>query len=111
MAVYSKQSYNDQDDGHILKAALKHTYTMFPAPIEFLNDQLKAEFGMTTKKDKEEDDAKLCSLRVPIDQEDKDCKTYVVKIKTYNTGTPKEFLIWRMTLNEQMKNHGYSENC
>jgi hypothetical protein len=33
---------------------------MFPAPISFLNDELKAELGMKTKKDEEEaDDAKF----------------------------------------------------
>jgi hypothetical protein len=34
----------------------------------------------------------------------------VVKIKKYDTGTPEEFLRWRLVLNEQMKNHGYSGN-
>jgi hypothetical protein len=43
-----------------------------------------------------------------MDHEDKDSKTYVVKFKKYDTGTPKEFLRWRLTLNEKMKNHGYS---
>jgi hypothetical protein len=42
MTVYSKQSYEDQDDGRILKAARKQQYIMFPAPIAFLNDELKA---------------------------------------------------------------------
>jgi hypothetical protein len=42
MMVYSKQSYEDQDDRRILKAAMKQQYIMFPAPIAFLNDQLKA---------------------------------------------------------------------
>jgi hypothetical protein len=46
MTVYSKQSYEDQDDGHILKAARKEPYIMFPAPIALLNDELKAELGM-----------------------------------------------------------------
>jgi hypothetical protein len=45
-----------------------------------------------------------------MDHEDKDSKTYVVKIKKYDTGTPEEFLRWGLTLNEQMKNHGYSRN-
>jgi hypothetical protein len=36
---------------------------------------------MKSKKDEEEDDAKFCSLKVPIDHEDKDSKTYVVKVK------------------------------
>jgi hypothetical protein len=39
---------------------------------------------------------------------DKDSKTYVVKVKKYDTGTPEGLLIWRLTLNKQMKNHGYS---
>jgi hypothetical protein len=43
MTVFSKQNYEDQDDGHILKAARKQQYNMFPAPIAFLNDELKAE--------------------------------------------------------------------
>jgi hypothetical protein len=34
----------------------------------------------------------------------------VVKIKKYDTGTPEEFLRWGLVLNEQVKNHGYSEN-
>jgi hypothetical protein len=69
MMVYSKQSYDDQDDGRILKAAWKQQYLMFTAPIAFLNDELKAELGMKAnkaKKDEEEDDAKFCSLKVPI---------------------------------------------
>jgi hypothetical protein len=57
MTVYSKQSYEDQDDGRILKAVRKQKYIMFPAPIAFLNDELKAEPGMKSKKEEEEDDA------------------------------------------------------
>jgi hypothetical protein len=38
MTVYSKQSYEDQDDGRIFKAARKKQYIMFPDPIAFLND-------------------------------------------------------------------------
>jgi hypothetical protein len=53
MTVYSKQSYEDQDDGRILKAARKQQYIMFPAPIAFLNDELKAEPGMKSKKEEE----------------------------------------------------------
>jgi hypothetical protein len=51
MTVYSKQNYEDQDDGHILKAARKQQYIMFPAPIALLNDELKAELGMKSKKE------------------------------------------------------------
>jgi hypothetical protein len=88
MMVYSKQSYDDKDDGHILKVARKQKYVMFPATIAFLNDELKAQLGMKSKKEEEEEDAKFCSLKVPMDHEDKDSKTYVVKIKKYDTGTP-----------------------
>jgi hypothetical protein len=111
MAVYSKQSYEDQDDGHILKVVRKQQYIMFPAPIAFLNDELKSELGMKSKKEEEEDDAKFCSLKVlTMDREDKESKTYVVKVKKYDPGTPEEFLRWRLVLNKQTKNHGYSRN-
>jgi hypothetical protein len=59
MTVYSKQSCEDQDDGRILKAARKQQYIMFPAPIAFINNELKAELGMKSKKEEEEDDAKF----------------------------------------------------
>jgi hypothetical protein len=108
MTVYSKQNYEDQDDGRILKAARKQQYIMFPAPISFLNNELKAELGMKSKKEEEEDDAKFCSLKVPMDHVDKKSKTYVVKVKKYDSGTPEEFLKWRLILNEQMKNNGYT---
>jgi hypothetical protein len=109
MSVFSKQNYEDQDDGRILKAARKQQYIMVPAPIAFINDELKAELGMKTKKEEEEaDDAKFCSLKVPMDHEHKDSKTYVVKVKKYDSGTPEEFLKWRLILNEQMKNNGYT---
>jgi hypothetical protein len=51
MTVYSKQSYEDQNDGRILKVAWKQHYIMFPAPISFLNDELKVELGMKSKKE------------------------------------------------------------
>jgi hypothetical protein len=108
MTVYSKQNYEDQDDGLILKAARKQQHIMFPAPIAFLNDELKAELGMKSRKEEEEDDAKFCSLKVPMDHEDKKSKTYVVKVKKYDSGTPEEFLKWRLILNEQMKINGYT---
>jgi hypothetical protein len=73
MTVYSKQSYEDQDDGRIFKAARKRQYSMLPAPIAFLNDELKAELGMKSNKEEEEDedDAKFWSLKVPMDHENK----------------------------------------
>jgi hypothetical protein len=108
MTVYSKQSYEDQDDRHILKAARKQQYIMFPAPIASLNNELKAKLGMKSKKEEEEDDAKFCSLKVPMDHTDKESNTYVFKVKKYDSGTPEEFLKWHLMLNEQMKNHGYS---
>jgi hypothetical protein len=39
-----------------LKAASKQQYIIFPAPIDFLNDELKAELGMKSEKEEEEDD-------------------------------------------------------
>jgi hypothetical protein len=107
MMVYGKQSYDDQDDRRILKAARKQQYIMFPAPIAFLNYELKAELGMKSKKE-EEDDAKFCSLKVPMENEDKESNTYVVKVNKYDSGTPEFFLRWSLILNEQMKNHGYA---
>jgi hypothetical protein len=41
MTVFSKHNY-EEDDGHIMKAARKQQYIMFPAPISFLDDELKA---------------------------------------------------------------------
>jgi hypothetical protein len=110
MTVHSKINYDDQDDGRILKAARTHPYIMFPAPISFLDDELKAELGMKTKNDDEEDDTKFCSLKVPIDPIDKDSKTYIVKIHKYDTGTPEEFLKWRMTLMEKSRQMVTLEN-
>jgi hypothetical protein len=107
MTIHSKVSYDDQDDGRILKAARKQQYIMFHAPISFLNDELKAQLGVKTKKEDEEDNTKFCSLMVPSDPEDKDFKTYIVKIHKYDTGTPEEFPQWRMTLTEQIKSNGF----
>jgi hypothetical protein len=104
MMVFSKQNYEDQDDGRILKASRKQQYIMFPAPIAFLNDELKAELGMKTNKEEEEtDDGKCCSLKVPMDHEDKESNTYIVKVKKYDPGTPEEFLKWCLILNGQIK--------
>jgi hypothetical protein len=94
-----------------MKAAKKQQYIMFPSPIYFLNDELKAELGMKSKKEKEDDaDDEFFSLKVPIYYEDKESKTYMVKVKKYDSGTPEEFLKWRLILNEQVKNNGYGEN-
>jgi hypothetical protein len=84
---------------------------MFRAPISFFEDELKAELGMKAKKDKEDktSDA-FCSLKVPIDHEDKDSQTYTVKVKRYDSGSPEEFLKWCLILAEQVKNNGYSDN-
>jgi hypothetical protein len=109
MTVFSKQNYEDEDDGHILKGERKQQYIMFPAPISFLNDELKAELGMKTKKEEGETyDAKFCSLKVPMDHEDKESKTYVVKVKKYDSGTPEEFLKWLLILNKQTKKNGFA---
>jgi hypothetical protein len=53
MKVHSKINYDNQDDGRIFKDARKQLYIIFSAPIEFLNDELKVELGMETKKDEE----------------------------------------------------------
>jgi hypothetical protein len=99
MTFFSKQNYEDQDDGRILKTARKQQYIMFPAPIAFLNDELKAELGIKAKKEEEEtDDANLCSFKVPMDHEDKESNTYVVKVK----------LKWRLILNEQTKTNVFA---
>jgi hypothetical protein len=34
----------------------------------------------------------------------------MVKVKKYDSGTPEEFLKWRLTLNEQVTNNGYDAN-
>jgi hypothetical protein len=73
MTVFSKDNY--EDDGRIMKAARKQHYIMFPAPISFLDDELKAELGMKAKKEKEEETSdNYCSLKVPIDHTDKESK-------------------------------------
>jgi hypothetical protein len=46
---------------------------------------------MNSEKEGEEDDAKFCSLKVPMDHEDKESKAYAVKVKKYDSGTPEEF--------------------
>jgi hypothetical protein len=109
MMVFSKQNYDDQDDGHNLKAARKKQN--IPAPISFLNDELKAELGMKLKKEEEDADGdEFCSLKVPIDHKDKEFKTFMFKVKKYDSGTPEEFLKWRLTLSEQVKNNVYATN-
>jgi hypothetical protein len=49
-------------------------------------------------------------LKVPIDHEDKEPKTYTVKVKRCDSGSPKEFLKWSLILEEQVKNNGYTDN-
>jgi hypothetical protein len=97
MTVFSKENY--EDDGRIMKAARKQQYIMCPAPISFLDDELKAERE------------NYCSLKVPIDHADKESKTYNVKVKRYDSGPPEEFLKWRLILAEQIKNNGYGDNA
>jgi hypothetical protein len=110
MMVLSKQKYED-DEGRIMKAARKQQYIMFTAPIYFLDDELKADLGMKAKKEKEEETSdNFCSLEVPIDHYDKESKNYTVKVKIYDSGSPEEFLKWRLILAEQVKNNGYTYN-
>jgi hypothetical protein len=62
MMVFSKQNY-EEDDGRIMKAARKQQYIMFPAPISFLDDELKAELCMKAKKENEDETSDaFCSL-------------------------------------------------
>jgi hypothetical protein len=42
MTVYSKESYEDQDDGRILKVVRKQQYIMFPAPICLPRQRVKS---------------------------------------------------------------------
>jgi hypothetical protein len=66
---------------------------------------------MKAKMEKEEEtrDA-FCSLKVPIDHEDKESKTYTVKVKRYESGSAEEFLKWRFILAEQVKTYGYTQS-
>jgi hypothetical protein len=48
-------------------------------------------------------------LKVPIDHKDKESKTYTVKVRRYDSGSPEEFLKWRIVLSEQVKNNGYTD--
>jgi hypothetical protein len=43
-----------------------------------------------------------------MDHEEKESNTYVVKVKKYDSGTPEEFLKWRLILNEQTKTNGFA---
>jgi hypothetical protein len=62
---------------------------------------------MKAKKEKEDETSDaFCSLKIPIDHEDKDSKTYTVKVKRYDSGSPEEFLKWRFILEEQVKTNG-----
>jgi hypothetical protein len=111
MTVSSKENY--EDDGRIMKAARKQQYVMFPDPISFLDDELKAELGMKKKEkeNEEETSESYCSLKAPIDHADKESKTYTVKVKIYDSGPPEEFLKLRLILAEQVKNNGYGDNA
>jgi hypothetical protein len=80
-------------------------------PPFFLDDKLKAELGMKAKKEKEDETSEnFCSLKVPIDHEDKDSKAYTVKVKRYDSGSPEEILKWCLILVEQVKKNGYTDN-
>jgi hypothetical protein len=111
MRVFSKENY--EDDGRIMKAARWQQYIMFPAPIYFLDDELKSELGMKKKEKYKDEETRdnLCSLKVPIDHTDKESKNYVVKVKRYDSGPPEDFLKWRLILSEQIKNNGYEDNA
>jgi hypothetical protein len=57
MTFFNKHKY-EEDDRRIIKAARKQRYIMFPDPISFLDDKLKAELGMKAKKEKEDETSK-----------------------------------------------------
>jgi hypothetical protein len=88
MTFFSKDNY--EDNGQIMKAARKQQYIMFPAPISFLDDELKAELGMKKKENEKEEETSdnYCSLKVPIDHTDNESKTYTMKVKRYDSGSP-----------------------
>jgi hypothetical protein len=110
MMVFSKHNY-EEDDGRIMKAARKQQYIIFPAPIYLLYDELKAELGMKAKKEKEDETSDaFSSLKGRIDHEDKESKTYTVKVRIYDSGIPEEFPKWRLILAEQVNNNGYTDN-
>jgi hypothetical protein len=49
-------------------------------------------------------------LKVPRDHDDKESKTYTMKVKIYDSESPEEFLKWRLILAEQVNNNGYTYN-
>jgi hypothetical protein len=110
MTVFSKHSY-EEDDEHIMKAAGMQQHIMFSAPPFFLRRQVERrtqhEGG---KKRKDETSDCFCSFKVPIDHKDKESKTYTVKVNRYDTGSPEEYLKWRLILAEQVKNNGDTDN-
>jgi hypothetical protein len=66
---------------------------------------------MKAKKENEDETSDVfCSLKVPIDHKDKESKTYTVKVKRYDSGSPEEFMKWRLILAEKVKNNGYTDN-
>jgi hypothetical protein len=66
---------------------------------------------MKAKKGKQDETSyAFCSLKVPIDHEDKESKTYTMKVKRYDSESPEEFLKWRLILAEQVKNNVYTDN-
>ena len=107
MTVHSKHNYDE--DGRLQKAARKQQYTLFPAPIPFLNQELKDELGMSYKEVEEPAKSRYAELKVPTDY--KDAKTVYWNAKTlkYNKGTAEEFLKWRATLLSFTKNYGYDQ--
>jgi hypothetical protein len=62
-----------------------------PAPIAFLKDELKSELGMNSKKEEEEDDAKFCTLKFPMDHEDKESKPRLSRSRNMTPECQKSF--------------------
>ena len=95
-----------------MKAARKQQYNIWPASVPFMNEELKIKAGMIAKKKDEskEDETTMRTVKVPYDKNEKDSKTYVMKIKMFDEGTPEEFLIWKTKLMESLDQHGYKGN-
>jgi hypothetical protein len=96
-----------------MKAARKQQFIMFPVPISYLDDELKAELG-TKKREKEKEEEtseNYCLLKVPTNHTDKESKTYTMKAKRYDSGPPEEFLKWSLILADQIKKYGYGDNA
>ena len=107
MTVHSKHNYDE--DGRLQKATRKQQYTLFPAPIPFLNQELKDELGMIYKEVEEPAKSRYAMLKVPTDHKDDKTVYWNAKMLKYNKGTAEEFLQWCATLLYFTKSYGYDQ--